>query len=419
MSSPVIRVENLGKRYRIGIDKPPAKTLGGKIRNAVASPFDWLATQMRPPTEEETLWALRDVSFQVQQGEVLGIIGANGAGKSTLLKILSRITEPSTGFAEIGGRVGALLEVGTGMHPELTGRENIYQNGCILGMRKWEIDKKFDEIVDFSGIERFIDTPVKRYSSGQRVRLGFAIAAHLEPEILIIDEVLAVGDANFQKKCLGKMKDVAGHGRTVLFVSHNMAAVQQLCNRAILLENGSTGIDAPPQQAIEHYFKESAESANASLKTRKQRAGVDAGNLEEISIRNPQGKTRGSFLNNAVIDVVIQFSLPEGCENGSLAFTVYDAAQYPIFHCDTKTSMMDLPPTAPKGSVKCRLKLPNLYPGNYYINLSLRDGFGKRLDRVERACRFTVTNSGEINDGRLPIRDGGPILVEQKWSKIA
>jgi len=255
MSSPVIRVENLGKRYRIGIDKPPAKTLGGKLRNVVASPFDWLATQMRPPTEEETLWALRDVSFEVNQGEVLGIIGRNGAGKSTLLKILSRITEPSTGYAEIHGRVGALLEVGTGMHPELTGRENIYQNGCILGMRKWEIDKKFDEIVDFSGIERFIDTPVKRYSSGQRVRLGFAIAAHLEPEILIVDEVLAVGDAEFQKRCIGKMQDVAGHGRTVLFVSHNMATMQVLCPNAMLLADGQVGFRGASETATEIYSK--------------------------------------------------------------------------------------------------------------------------------------------------------------------
>jgi lipopolysaccharide transport system ATP-binding protein len=233
-----IRVENLGKRYIIGREAPPPETLGGRLRQLAGSPFSWLATQMRAPSEEEILWALKDVSFEVKRGEVLGVIGRNGAGKSTLLKILSRITEPTTGHAEIHGRVGSLLEVGTGMHPELTGRENIYLNGTILGMRKAEIDAKFDEIVDFSGIERFLDTPVKRYSSGMRVRLGFAIAAHLEPEILVIDEVLAVGDAEFQKKCLGKMKDVAGHGRTVLFVSHNMTAVKSLCGSCIRLDGG-------------------------------------------------------------------------------------------------------------------------------------------------------------------------------------
>lgn len=248
-----IRVENLGKRYTIGRETRYRDSVLGRAAQLAASPFSWLISQLKGPSEEEVLWALKDVSFDVKRGEVLGIIGRNGAGKSTLLKILSRITEPTEGRAEIHGRVGSLLEVGTGMHPELTGRENIYLNGCILGMRKAEIDSKFDEIVEFSGIEKFIDTPVKRYSSGMRVRLGFAIAAHLEPEILIVDEVLAVGDVEFQKRCLGKMKDVAGHGRTVLFVSHNMMAVRSLCGMGLLLDEGTPIFRGAVTEAISRY----------------------------------------------------------------------------------------------------------------------------------------------------------------------
>ncbi len=254
MSNIAIQARNLSKLYRIGVQKKPARTALGRISRIIASPFDWLTSQIRGITEEETLWAIKDVSFEVKWGEVVGIIGSNGAGKSTLLKILSRITEPTSGEADIYGRLAALLEVGTGMHPELTGRENIYLNGCILGMKKAEIDKKFDEIVAFSGIERFIDTQVKRYSSGMRVRLGFAIAAHLEPEILVVDEVLAVGDAAFQKRCLGKMKDVAGEGRTVLFVSHNMGAVKSLCNRGILINRGRLENEGSVEDIINEYL---------------------------------------------------------------------------------------------------------------------------------------------------------------------
>jgi lipopolysaccharide transport system ATP-binding protein len=238
MSDTTIRVDNLGKMYRIGAAEKQSRNGWRALGDLAMSPFDYLRRMGRPPTEEETLWALRDVSFEVKRGEVVGIIGRNGAGKTTLLKILSRITEPTEGRAEIHGRVGSLLEVGTGFHPELTGRENIYLNGAILGMRKVEIDHKFDEIVDFSGIEKFIDTPVKRYSSGMYVRLAFAVAAHLEPEILLVDEVLAVGDVAFQKKCLGKMGDVAKAGRTVLLVSHNMASMTQLCPNCIWLDCG-------------------------------------------------------------------------------------------------------------------------------------------------------------------------------------
>jgi lipopolysaccharide transport system ATP-binding protein len=255
MSNPIIKVEHLGKRYRIGVGKQQPDSISGNIAATLASPFQYLRSRLRPPTEAEVLWALQDISFEVKAGEALGIVGHNGAGKSTLLKILTRITDPSVGRAVLNGRVSSLLEVGTGFHPELTGRENIYLNGTILGMRRHEIDRQFDAIVDFSGVEKFIDTPVKRYSSGMRVRLGFAVAAHLEAEILLIDEVLAVGDAQFQKQCLGKMSDItSGEGRTIIFVSHNMTALQSLCSRAIWLEHGKLLADDDAIEIVGNYL---------------------------------------------------------------------------------------------------------------------------------------------------------------------
>lgn len=254
MSNQVIRVENISKNYRIGL--PPKQKQGGKaFLQKITGSFDYLTSTLRQATDAEILWALRDVSFEVEQGEVVGLIGRNGAGKSTLLKILSRITEPTAGRAFLNGRVGSLLEVGTGFHPELTGRENVYLNGAVLGMRRAEIDQKFDEIVAFSGVERFLDTPVKRYSSGMSVRLAFSVAAHLQPEILLVDEVLAVGDAAFQKKCLGKMGDVAAEGRTVLFVSHNMVAVQNLCRRSIWLQEGQIAADGDTADIVKNYLQ--------------------------------------------------------------------------------------------------------------------------------------------------------------------
>jgi lipopolysaccharide transport system ATP-binding protein len=257
MGSYAIKVEGLGKRYRIG-ERQQYKALRDVLADAASAPVRaagrLLGGGRRDPRPDSTIWALKDVSFEVGHGEVLGIIGRNGAGKTTLLKILSRITEPTEGEVRLRGRVGSLLEVGTGFHPELTGRENIYLNGAILGMHKHEIERKFDEIVAFAEIERFLDTPVKHYSSGMYVRLAFAVAAHLEPEILLVDEVLAVGDAAFQKKCLGKMHDVAGQGRTVLFVSHNMAAVARLCERAILLEQGVLVRKDKTDDVIDEYL---------------------------------------------------------------------------------------------------------------------------------------------------------------------
>jgi lipopolysaccharide transport system ATP-binding protein len=257
MTDIAIRVEDLGKCYRIGMAPERYKTLRDTIVAGVNAPIQRLrrgTSATSSSTTSSIIWALRDISFEVRQGQVLGIVGRNGAGKSTLLKILSRVTEPTEGCAEIHGRVGSLLEVGTGFHPELTGRENIYLNGAILGMKRLEIDHKFDEIVDFSEVEKFIDTPVKRYSSGMYLRLAFAVAAHLEPEILVVDEVLAVGDAEFQRKCMGKMSDVAQAGRTVLFVSHNMSAVLRLTEESMVLDKGHLVYRAPTAQALDYYM---------------------------------------------------------------------------------------------------------------------------------------------------------------------
>jgi lipopolysaccharide transport system ATP-binding protein len=305
-----LRVENLGKMYRLGHERPKASGLAGKVKQGLGAPFEWLVSQMRPPSEEETLWALKDVSFEIKRGEVVGFIGHNGAGKSTLLKILSRITEPTEGFAEIHGRIAALLEVGTGMHPELTGRENIYMNGTVLGMKKREIDRKLDEIIDFSGIERFLDTPVKRYSSGMRVRLGFAIAAHLEPEILVVDEVLAVGDAEFQKKCLGKMEDVAKGGRTVLFVSHKMAAVETLCSRACVLNRGTIIDDGATITAIETYMSLlSSTAVGVDIGDNVERSGNGDVVFAGFHLENTNGKTVTRFSSGENLCLVFKLKI--------------------------------------------------------------------------------------------------------------
>lgn len=279
MSDIAIRVENLSKQFRIGMRKYSYYTLRDHLADSMKS---ILRRGRSSQPGNNTIWALQDVSFEVKRGEVIGFIGRNGAGKSTLLKILSRITEPTSGRAEIYGRVGSLLEVGTGFHPELTGRDNIYLNGAILGMKKTEIDRRFDEIVAFSEVEKFIDTPVKHYSSGMYVRLAFAVAAHLEPEILIIDEVLAVGDAAFQRKCMAKMGDVGKEGRTVLFVSHNMAAIANICQKTVLLHQGTLLLNGETKMVIDRYLTDVSKIANTQLCDRKDRKGT--GEIKVVAI---------------------------------------------------------------------------------------------------------------------------------------
>lgn len=302
-----IKVEKLSKLYRIGMKHKIHDSLGSTVINFLKSPltnyrtyrslYDFGDIQNNDSKDAENiLWALQDVSFEVKPGEVVGIIGRNGAGKSTLLKVLSKITAPTAGRAEVHGRISSLLEVGTGFHPELTGRENVYLNGTILGMRKKEVNRKFDEIVSFSGVEKFIDTPVKRYSSGMKVRLGFSVAAHLEPDILIIDEVLAVGDAEFQKKCLNKMEDVGKKGRTVLFVSHNMPAVARLCDRCVLIEGGKLTADGTSDEIVKHYLSSDLGTTAAREWSDKDTApGGDQARLRAVRVRSEEGKITDSI----------------------------------------------------------------------------------------------------------------------------
>lgn len=306
--SAAIEVYNLGKQYRIG----ERRRVDRSFREAVSDWVTWPVRRWRKQnaSDDALVWALRNVSFSVQHGEVIGIIGRNGAGKSTLLKVLSRITEPTTGRAVIRGRMGSLLEVGTGFHPELTGRENIYLNGAILGMRRAEISRKFDEIVAFSEVERFLDTPVKRYSSGMYVRLAFAVAAHLEPEILVVDEVLAVGDAAFQKKCLGKMGEVARQGRTVLFVSHNMEAVRRLCSRTVMLSDGQLVADGQTEETIAAYLTSGRRSeTNAHRYEAASRPGDEYVQLRGIRLADSQGDDTGTFRIDDSIVVEIEYEV--------------------------------------------------------------------------------------------------------------
>ena len=313
----VITAAGLGKNYQIGADGGNAfqyRSIRDSITSLFRAPFARLRSIGNTKTPE-TFWALKDVSFEVREGEVLGVIGRNGAGKSTLLKILSRITEPSEGRAKIKGRVGSLLEVGTGFHPELTGRENIFLNGTILGMRRSEIPRKFDEIVDFSGVETFLDTPVKRYSSGMYVRLAFSVAAHLDPEILLVDEVLAVGDAEFREKCLGKMRSVTGEGRTVLFVSHNMSAIRNLCSRVLLFEGGQLALDADPEAAISQYLDKNMRSG--AVVTCEEFGEEIEGSIRrndptiqllKVSVADDEGRNRSRYNSDEPIHIAVDYA---------------------------------------------------------------------------------------------------------------
>lgn len=317
MSDITVKIEKISKRYRIGAANTRQETLVGAIMASVSQPLENLRRLRRLVSfnqrdEADMVWALRDISFDVYQGEVVGIVGRNGAGKSTLLKILSRITEPTYGQAKIRGRVASLLEVGTGFHNELTGRENVYLNGTILGMKKAEIDRKFDEIIQFSGITTFLDTPVKRYSSGMRVRLAFAVAAYLQPEVLLIDEVLAVGDAEFQRKCLGKMEDVAHSGRTVLFVSHNMAAVRALCNRAVYLDQGKVLQIGPAADIVDNYL-----------------SNIDR--IGEVRCRQDYNANAPIFIEQAILQTTEQSS--DGRTRVEMILTCFASKQIP-FTCE-------------------------------------------------------------------------------------
>ena len=362
MVEPVIRVDGLGKRYRIGARREPYRTLRDAITRAALAPVRRIRSFGRAShREQDSVWVLRDVSFEVQPGEVLGIIGCNGAGKTTLLKILSRITDPTEGRAVLRGRVGSLLEVGTGFHPELTGQENVYLSGAILGMKRAEIRAKFDEIVDFSGVERFIDTPVKRYSSGMRVRLGFAVAAHLEPEILLIDEVLAVGDAAFRKKCLGKMDDVARQGRTVLFVSHNLGAIAGLCPKTVLLHGGHIVRNGPSQEVANAYLTETLPDTDPVDAIKRPDQAV---RLAKVECLDAGGTPCRTFLMGTAMRVRIAFEVARRVDFGILCI-ITNAAGQRVFAANTHSEGVGLPSTP--GAYRVEMRLPRvLLNGGYY-----------------------------------------------------
>jgi lipopolysaccharide transport system ATP-binding protein len=411
-----IAVENLSKRYRVDhLEKRERyKTLRDTLADVAKAPLRLFGRGGSSHSVED-FWALKDVSFEVKPGEVVGIIGRNGAGKSTLLKVLSRITEPSSGYADVYGRVGSLLEVGTGFHNELSGRDNIYLNGSILGMSRSEIRGKFDEIVAFSECERFLDTPVKRYSSGMYMRLAFAVAAHLEPEILVVDEVLAVGDAAFQRKCLGKMNEVAGHGRTVLFVSHNMAAVQGLCSRAIRLDGGRVVGDGSADQIVGDYLRAaSAASGAAALRDRTDRTGDGSVRLVSLDIAAADGEP--AIRTGGRLRVTIGYESDRDLAAAGFQVTVHDAGGTPLYVLSSDYAG-GVPERLPaRGAVTCLTEPIHLTPGRCYVNAEVFKGPAE-ADVVEHAAEFDVEPADFFGTGKLPDRGWVMCVVGQQWAR--
>ena len=428
MSDVIISVEGLGKKYVLnhqGGERGGYRRFSESLEGWIKKPFAALAGGGKrevegnlPPTSfhlpqpsHEEFWALKDVSFEVKRGEVVGIIGRNGAGKSTLLKILSRITEPSEGRVTLRGRVASLLEVGTGFHPELTGRENIYLNGAILGMTKAEIRKKFDEIVAFAEVERFLDTPVKRYSSGMYVRLAFAVAAHLEPEILVVDEVLAVGDAEFQKKCLGKMKDVATGGRTVLFVSHNMGAIKNLCRQALLLKNGHKEAFGPVDETIQMYLaigkNESSFRPNLSKSC----------HIQEINAVSEGGGTGENFLTNETVIVRVKYHLQEKTRGARVGFSLVNQDGVPIFACSPEDEGVQTVEDSGSHVFEARIPPNTFLKGIYQIQAGLWNGLsGEIYDQPITGKTIQVEAAREKAYARDNFRPGS-IQLRVEWKK--
>ena len=419
MNDIAIKVENLSKMYRIGEKQERYYTFGDTLTNIALAPFRRLRRMGKAPKPEEIIWALKDVSFEVKHGEVVGIIGRNGAGKTTLLKILSRITEPTEGQADIHGRIGSLLEVGTGFHPELTGRENIFLNGAILGMKKTEINRKFDEIVDFAEIEKFMDTPVKRYSSGMYVRLAFAVAAHLEPEILLVDEVLAVGDIGFQQKCLGKMENIAGGGRTVLFVSHNMGSIQQLCSRAILLDSGKVALVDSAYECVEAYKSRFREEFGSDLSVRNDRVGNGCIVFEQVSVIDADTQKRGIVEagNTAVFEFKIRVvSRLNPTEDLVVRFSLVDAQSYCIAHCSNLITGEKLTASGDEFVVSCTIDRLPLNRG-YYSFSAYVGTINKPFDYLVDIASFQVIPGNFYATERLPEVGHSSALLDYTWSQ--
>lgn len=387
---PAISIRSLGKKYQ----------LGATLKNKRAEEF----------------WALKDVSFDVQPGEIVGVIGRNGAGKSTLLKILSQITAPTLGEIRIRGRVSSLLEVGTGFHPELTGRENIFLNGAILGMSRAEIRQNLDAIVDFSGVERFIDTPVKRYSSGMYVRLAFSVAAHLEPEILIIDEVLAVGDVEFQRKCLGRMKDVAGDGRTVVFVSHNLAAVKRLCPKSTLLSEGRLMFWGDTDEALRTYMEYSNRVSETKLADRKDREGDGSLRIVDVKYLNHEHLERSEVAVGEDLNIALQYEIADeaGVDNVTVAIAINNDQEQQLTLVANEFNGHLFHRVEGSGFFVCRLPRIPLAEGSYTLNVCCRVN-GQISDWVLNTSRFTVVPGDFYGTGRLPDKEQAKFLLDCEW----
>jgi lipopolysaccharide transport system ATP-binding protein len=413
-----IHAENLGKEYRIGSKRRSYRMMREVMADAVTSPFRYARRMIRRQkagARYEKFWALRNVSFEVTPGEVVGVIGRNGAGKSTLLKILSRITEPTEGRARIYGRVGSLLEVGTGFHPELTGRENIFLNGAILGMSRLDIQRKFDEIVDFAEVEKFIETPVKQYSSGMYLRLAFAVAAHLEPDILLVDEVLAVGDAAFQKKCLGKMSDVANQGRTVLFVSHNMPAIQTLCQRVILLASGSIQCDGLPEDVIQQYLPLSNDQGVAEFGAETVRVGSGKARFRRIRLLNEEQEVVSAVPMGKGCSLELEFETTVPLKTPYVSVRLQSPLRGSLVDWNTNVTHGAIPPMRHGGTMRLNIDRLDLLPGTYYLTLLLHDG-AERLDAIENALEVEIAPRAVYPTGNLPMSKFGVIFTPCSWS---
>lgn len=412
---PILSIKDVSKRYEINHQRGGYVAMRDILANAARHPLDAAKYRMSVWTGKivrEDFWALRDINFDVIPGEALGIIGSNGSGKSTLLKILSKITPPTSGEIKIRGKVASLLEVGTGFHPELTGRENIFLNGAILGMAQKEIRKKFDAIVDFSGVEQFIDTPVKRYSSGMYVRLAFAVAAHLEPDILLVDEVLAVGDAAFQKKCLGKMDEITTTGgRTVIFVSHNMGAIQNLCKRCVLLNRGKIRALGETPKVIEAYLK--GLDKGISLANRQDRKS--RGNIRFTSFYVEQNKEKVGTLETGQ-DYTFCFGYKsldkKPLKNVSVWFAIHHETGLPLVQFDTNYSNQNFTFLSRRGLVKCKIEHFPLVNGVYRISVGMASG--EDIDLIKNAGFIEVRRGNFFNHG--PIEEHGQLFVDHQWS---
>jgi lipopolysaccharide transport system ATP-binding protein len=419
-----IRVEGLGKRYRYGGVAPLSSNLRADItdwakgllrRGRAHRPTLQQVHEQHIAESPEYFWALKDINIEVKRGEVVGIIGRNGAGKSTLLKILSRITPPTVGKVEYYGRMASLLEVGTGFHRELTGRENIYLNGSILGMKHAEITRRFDDIVAFAEVEKFIDTPVKFYSSGMYVRLAFAVAAHLDPETLLVDEVLAVGDADFQRKCIGKMQDVsAKQGRTVLFVSHNMAAVQNLCMRALLFSNGSLEADGPTETVIKQYLTSAMAAHELSLASRTDREGTGDLRFTMFRVLGANGNEAGAIPCGGGVTFDLAYQAHRRVNLPMVFLSIYDVFGNLLVNLNSRMSGLDCDKAENRGRFLCHVPELPLPAGQYRINIAVTERLGAILDRVVNAGTLTVASADFFGTG-CDDPSGGKFLLRHNW----